>query len=118
MRREVGASDFGNEPAGTGRALVHHGGILMHATAAIVFTTLSIAWTSQIAAKGTAKIYAVDELKVAILETLPPQAILAARGRVTSSGWTNGRLIPYVYVTPPKDGIYEFDFVADFRIQL
>jgi len=38
---------------------------------------------------------------------------IVAHGTVTTSGWKNPRLIPYVYITPPADGIYDFDFVAD-----
>src|SRR5688572_17476960 len=33
-------------------------------------------------------------------------------GTVTSSGWTNPVLSPRIYVRPPPDGIWEFDFVA------
>jgi len=38
---------------------------------------------------------------------------ITARGEVPTGGWSKGRLNPFVYITPPKDGIYEFDFVAD-----
>jgi hypothetical protein len=30
-----------------------------------------------------------------------------------TGGWTNGRLAARVYVTPPEDGVQEFDFIAD-----
>jgi hypothetical protein len=36
-----------------------------------------------------------------------------AGGIVPTSGWSNPRLAPYFYVTPPPDGYWEFDFVAD-----
>lgn len=31
---------------------------------------------------------------------------------MTSTGWTDPQLIPYIYIQPPPDGIYDFDFVA------
>ncbi|QIF02111.1 hypothetical protein [Roseimicrobium sp. ORNL1] len=38
--------------------------------------------------------------------------IILAVGTVTSSGWTRPELSPWVYITPPKDGIYDFSFIA------
>jgi hypothetical protein len=35
-----------------------------------------------------------------------------ATGLAASTGWTEPRLNPRVYVRPPDDGIWEFDFVA------
>jgi plastocyanin len=61
----------------------------------------------------TAKILSVTDVTTTILESFPPQAIITAMGSVPSTAWTSPRLIPYIYVTPPADGIYEFDFVAD-----
>ncbi len=44
----------------------------------------------------------------------PPKYTIEARGKVSTSGWTNSRLEPRMYIggTPP-DGGYGFDFVAD-----
>lgn len=38
---------------------------------------------------------------------------VAAIGVVPSSGWSNAHLSPRYYITPPADGLWEFDFVAD-----
>jgi hypothetical protein len=38
---------------------------------------------------------------------------VTASGTVITSGWGKGELIEYVYITPPSDGYYEFDFVAE-----
>lgn len=38
---------------------------------------------------------------------------VAARGTVSTTGWKNPQLTPRVHVTPPADGIWDFDFVAD-----
>jgi hypothetical protein len=61
----------------------------------------------------TKKIYEVTDVTLFVAKTQPPTLIIIAAGTVTASGWTNGRLVPYVYVKPPADGIYEFDLVAD-----
>lgn len=34
--------------------------------------------------------------------------IIQVLGTVTSGGWTQGRLSPYIYVRPPADGIWDF----------
>jgi hypothetical protein len=36
-----------------------------------------------------------------------------ATGEVPTTGWTNLRLTPRYYVTPPRDGLWDFDFVGD-----
>ena len=61
----------------------------------------------------TTKIYRVLDIELKIDEKKLPTLIINSRGEVLTGGWSNGQLIPYVYVKPPKDGIYEFDFVAD-----
>ncbi len=61
----------------------------------------------------TKKILNIKEIKLSIEKSNPPNLIVDAKGEVTTGGWSNGRLIPYIYIAPPADGIYEFDFVAD-----
>ena len=58
------------------------------------------------------KILEVSEVEL-IAEYKQRILSIVAHGTVTTSGWRNPRLIPYVYITPPADGIYDFDFVAD-----
>ena len=60
----------------------------------------------------TSKVLIVKSVALDIEKTNPPQLIIQAEGEVNTSGWSNGQLIPYVYVMPPEDGIYEFDFIA------
>ncbi len=38
---------------------------------------------------------------------------IAAIGLTPTTGWTHGRLSPVVYVKPPADGVWDFDFLAD-----
>lgn len=59
------------------------------------------------------KILEVTEIKLAVLKSFPPQLSIDASGRVSTGGWSNPQLKPHVYVRPPEDGIYDFDFVAD-----
>ena len=61
----------------------------------------------------TAKILKVLDIELSIQESHPPNLVVEANGEVTTGGWSNGRLLPYIYINPPKDGIYEFDFVGD-----
>ncbi|WP_430967354.1 hypothetical protein [Spongiimicrobium sp. 2-473A-2-J] len=61
----------------------------------------------------TTKVLKVLEIELLIQEINPPNLVIKVKGEVTSGGWTNARLVPYIYIAPPVDGIYEFDFVAD-----
>ncbi|HEY0437128.1 MAG TPA: hypothetical protein VGC92_10835, partial [Phenylobacterium sp.] len=38
---------------------------------------------------------------------------IASIGLAPTTGWTHPRLSPYVYIKPPADGVWDFDFVAD-----
>jgi hypothetical protein len=58
------------------------------------------------------QVYLVKDAQITINKRLPPQVSIIAEGVVRTTGWTRGRLIPYVYIQPPPDGIYDFDFVA------
>jgi hypothetical protein len=44
---------------------------------------------------------------------VPDRLILVAAGEVPTTGWTHGRLTPRFYSTPPSDGVWDFDFIAD-----
>ena len=60
----------------------------------------------------TEKIAEITDVQLALLKSNPPQLDIVAKGNVTSSGWTSPELVPYVYVMPPQDGIYDYDFQA------
>lgn len=60
-----------------------------------------------------AKIYSVKSACLFINKSKPPQIVVGAEGTVNSTGWTNGRLLPWIYVNPPTDGILDLDFIAD-----
>ncbi len=59
------------------------------------------------------KIYSTEDIHLTILKTNPLTLRIVATGLVNTSGWHSPQLIPYVYVAPPADGIYDFDFCAE-----
>ncbi|MNQ83988.1 hypothetical protein [Pedobacter ghigonis] len=61
----------------------------------------------------TEKVLSVISSTLEILKDDPSILIINAYGTVSTGGWSKGKLSPYVYIVPPPDGIYEFDFVAD-----
>src|SRR3546814_9149510 len=42
-----------------------------------------------------------------------PLLIVEVQGLAPTLGWTNVRLDPHVYITPPDDGVQDFDLVGD-----
>lgn len=59
------------------------------------------------------KVMEVTEVKLAVLESFPPKLQINVSGTVPTGGWSNPKLKPYIFIQPPPDGIYDFDFVAD-----
>jgi len=59
-----------------------------------------------------AKVYSVQSAFFHISNNNPPLLMVTAAGQVNSTGWSDGKLIPWVYVDQPADGIQDFDFVA------
>jgi hypothetical protein len=59
------------------------------------------------------KVYSVEVIEFALLKSNPPQLLVSAFGTVNSGGWSDGRLVPWIYVQPPPDGIWDFDFIGD-----
>jgi hypothetical protein len=60
-----------------------------------------------------ARVMDVKSVDIAILKINPPLLFVGASGEVPTTGWTNIRLEPYFYIVPPKDGIWDFDFVGN-----
>jgi hypothetical protein len=51
--------------------------------------------------------------EVELFSEHPRTLLIAAAGTVPTTGWSNPQLSPYIYITPPQDGIWDFAFVAD-----
>jgi hypothetical protein len=62
---------------------------------------------------NTVKVLEVTDVTLTIYKSNPPILGIFAEGVVLTSGYQNPKLIPYVYIAPPEDGIWDFDFVAD-----
>jgi hypothetical protein len=56
------------------------------------------------------KVYRVESVRLSLEKSNPPNLVVEALGKVRTSGWTNARLV--MRGNGPKDGVYEFDFVA------
>jgi hypothetical protein len=59
------------------------------------------------------RIYRVDSVTISVIKTNPPRLHIYVQGTAATSGWSSPRLRPFVYVQPPPDGIWDFDFVAE-----
>ena len=59
------------------------------------------------------KVLEVLEVHLAVRERFPPKLQITVSASAPTGGWTHPRLDPYVFVQPPPNGIYDFDFVAD-----
>ncbi len=57
-------------------------------------------------------VYSVQSVALTLEKILPPNLVVTATGEVTSTGWSDARLDPVVYIQPPPDGIYDMTFVA------
>jgi hypothetical protein len=55
----------------------------------------------------------VTSVDCTLEKRIPPNALVKAKGMVTTGGYTHPRLIKLVYVTPPIDGIQDLDFMVD-----
>ena len=62
--------------------------------------------------RNETKVYTVEDAQVGIMKSDPPQISITAEGTVRTTGWTKGRLEAHIYVHPPPDGIYGFEFLA------
>lgn len=61
------------------------------------------------------QIYKVDTVIASDFAPFPgvDQLHVAATGHTRTSGWSNVALAPRFYVTPPADGMWDFDLVGD-----
>ena len=57
------------------------------------------------------KILAVQEVRISLLKSNPPQLIVSASGLTSSPGWTDARLVPGA--AQPSPGELHLDFVAN-----
>ncbi|MPW31891.1 hypothetical protein F9L16_23325 [Agarivorans sp. B2Z047] len=59
-----------------------------------------------------AKLLEVNGVELTLLKNFPTQLSIVVFGSASTLGWTNTKLVPHVYITPPSDGFFEFDLVG------
>ncbi|MBI3467766.1 MAG: hypothetical protein HY000_32560 [Planctomycetes bacterium] len=47
-----------------------------------------------------------------VLPRNPPTLVVTAVGQTPTTGWTNVQLVRRIYVTPPADGMWEYDLLG------
>lgn len=52
------------------------------------------------------------EIEYAVQQSNPPNLLITATGEVPTAGWKKIQLLRRVYITPPADGIWEYDLVG------
>ena len=62
---------------------------------------------------ATEKIYSIKNVSLKILKKNPAALLIEVEGSTSTTGYTHPKLEPRIYVMPPLDGIWEFDFYAD-----
>ena len=58
------------------------------------------------------KVQSVGSVHLAILRTNPLTLRITSDGTVPTSGYKDAELAAWIYIQPPADGIYSFDFMA------
>lgn len=54
----------------------------------------------------------ITKIEYAIQTSNPPNLLITAFGKVATGGWKQVQLSRRVYITPPADGIWEYDLVG------
>ncbi len=62
---------------------------------------------------GLVRIMKVTKVDYAFAKKRPPDLLIDAEGEVPTGGWMDGQLGPWFYITPPEDGVQDFDFIAE-----
>jgi len=86
----------------------------------LILLALSIgtaAASTAFAASKYATVMQIDSVHCSVEEgnpekSKPAKLEITAAGKVNSTGWSEGQLSPYIYITPPADGIWDLTFMA------
>lgn len=54
----------------------------------------------------------IKDIKPSVQKSDPPNLIVEVVGDTPNPGWVFPMLVRRIYVTPPADGIWEYDFLA------
>jgi len=58
------------------------------------------------------RLYKVNSCEVSVVNSEPKTLVIHVMGSASSTGWTQVELGAWVYITPPADGIYDFDLIG------
>ncbi|MGE0606822.1 MAG: hypothetical protein AB7O62_06820 [Pirellulales bacterium] len=58
------------------------------------------------------RISKILSIKHKFIPTDPPEVRFVVTGEVDSTGWTEAQLVRRIYVSPPAEGIWEYDLLA------
>jgi hypothetical protein len=58
------------------------------------------------------KVYEIKDVRLTVYRSFPPKLLIEVDAIVPTTGYTQPELVEYIYVKPPPNGIYDFDFVA------
>jgi hypothetical protein len=58
------------------------------------------------------KVFEITEVRITAYRSVPPKLLIEVWATVPTPGYTDPQLVEYIYVKPPPDGIYDFDFYA------
>jgi hypothetical protein len=59
-----------------------------------------------------AKVYEITAVRLTLYKSFPSKLAIEVDAVVPTSGYENPELVESIYVHPPLDGIYDFDFYA------
>jgi len=68
--------------------------------------------TSALESEALGHVPVIVKVEYAIQTSLPPNLLVTAYGKVPTAGWSKVQLLRRIYVTPPSDGIWEYDLLA------
>jgi hypothetical protein len=58
------------------------------------------------------KVYEIKDVRLTAYRSVPPKLLIEVDAIVPTPGFTDPELAEYIYVQPPPNGIYDFDFYA------
>jgi hypothetical protein len=58
------------------------------------------------------KVYEIKAVRLTRYRSVPPKLQIDVDATTRTSGYTDPQLVEYIYVHPPLDGVYDFDFIA------
>ena len=58
------------------------------------------------------KVYEIKDVRLTAYRSIPPKLLIEVDAIVPTPGFTDPELVEYIYIQPPPNGIYDFDFYA------